>query len=97
MNSWAKNNINEIARIGIISGYDDKTFKPDNKTTRAEAVKMINNLLYRGELHNADATFEDLPSTHWASGHGEESIRTHRSKYTQDGEWMIEYIEEPLW
>lgn len=30
-----------LGKIGVVSGYDDKTFKPDNLVTRAEITKMI--------------------------------------------------------
>ena len=36
--------INYLSEKKIIQGYEDKSFKPDQKVTRSEAVKMI--LLY---------------------------------------------------
>ncbi len=44
---WAVNYINHIAENGLIAGYPDGTFKPDNNITRAEAIRIINNLLGR--------------------------------------------------
>ncbi|MHB8841226.1 MAG: Ig-like domain-containing protein [Candidatus Aquicultor sp.] len=39
--SWAKDYIGACAKTGIISGYSDSTFKPNNSATRAEAAKMM--------------------------------------------------------
>lgn len=38
---WAENTINKWADDGIISGYPDGTFKPDNPVTRAELSKIL--------------------------------------------------------
>ena len=38
---WAKDYILTAAKLGIIKGYADGTFKPDLPVTRAEALKMV--------------------------------------------------------
>jgi len=38
---WARDSIGACAKTGIVGGYLDNTFKPDNTATRAEAAKMI--------------------------------------------------------
>lgn len=35
---WAENDINLAAQLGIVRGYPDGTFKPDQNVTRAEAT-----------------------------------------------------------
>lgn len=40
---WAKKYINTIVAKGIMSGYADKTFKPDNKITVAEVCAILSN------------------------------------------------------
>ena len=42
---WAKDDIEEWSGKGLISGYEDGTFRPDDKITRAEFVKLINNVI----------------------------------------------------
>ncbi len=42
---WASGYINEVCNIGVINGYDDGTFRPDNDVTYQEAVKMLVSLL----------------------------------------------------
>lgn len=43
-NHWAKSYIERVASNGIVSGYDDKTFKPDNNVTVLEALVMLSRL-----------------------------------------------------
>lgn len=38
---WATDNIARIAMLGYFSGYEDGTFKPDNKITHEEFTKII--------------------------------------------------------
>lgn len=40
-NHWAKNEISILFGESVIQGYDDGTFKPDNKVTVCEFLKMV--------------------------------------------------------
>lgn len=42
---WAKKYIDSFSKSGYVEGYPDGTFKPDNQVTRAEFVKIVNNIL----------------------------------------------------
>lgn len=53
---WAKEEIYTLIRKGIINGYPDKTFKPDNYITRAEFLVLLSRA-YKWEL---DADLENL-------------------------------------
>ena len=44
-NHWALEYIKIASYLGIVQGYDDNTFKPNNPITRAEATKIISLLL----------------------------------------------------
>lgn len=44
---WAKNYIEACAASGLITGYTDGTFKPDQYITRAEAMAIVNRMLNR--------------------------------------------------
>ncbi|MBQ9757086.1 MAG: S-layer homology domain-containing protein [Clostridia bacterium] len=48
--SWAIGNIRTAREMGIINGYDDGTFKPNNNVLYEEAVKMIVCALGYGEM-----------------------------------------------
>ncbi len=59
------------AQSGLVNGYEDETFRPDNTITRAEVVTVVNRLLnltvsdkYVDESKQAN-TFKDI-SKHWA-------------------------------
>ena len=45
--SWARDYINRAAKLGLVSGYEDGTFRPQNQITRAEVMEIINNVLFR--------------------------------------------------
>ncbi len=42
---WAETHIRKLLDYGVVNGYPDGTFKPDNKPTRAEVATMISNAL----------------------------------------------------
>lgn len=54
---WAKKTISKLSDMGIVSGYPDGTFKPDNPVTRAELSKIISlafDLKESGEINYSD-------------------------------------------
>ncbi|QKS46422.1 glycosyl hydrolase 53 family protein [Paenibacillus cellulosilyticus] len=64
---WSASYIALVADAGIMTGYSDGSFKPDQYLSRAEAVTIINRIL--GLELTADVTtptWSDVPSTHWA-------------------------------
>lgn len=65
-NHWALKFINKAFNAKLVSGYGDNTFKPDNKTSRAEMVVMINKLLGRADLVTENSKFKDIIKGHWA-------------------------------
>ena len=57
--------IGSAQAAGIVSGYPDGSFKPDQEVSRAEMVAMINRAFaYEGS--GGDRTFTDLTPDHWA-------------------------------
>ena len=64
--SWYNTAVSVITRMGVIKGYPDGTFKPDNSITRAElaaiAARFARAMAMRG--NNVDG-FTDI-SGHWA-------------------------------
>lgn len=63
---WAYKQINTLAFLKVVNGYDDGTFKPNNPITRAEAVKIIASMFVHPELPVVNPDFKDIPTTHWA-------------------------------
>lgn len=43
-NHWAEKYIESVAEKGLVTGYDNKTFKPDNNVTVLEALVMMSRL-----------------------------------------------------
>lgn len=44
-NHWAKIHIEKLESYGIVNGYEDGTFRPDENITRGEAAAMVSNAL----------------------------------------------------
>lgn len=64
---WAAKEIAELSEKGVIVGYPDGTFKPDDNVTRAEFATMAIKAL--GQEHTTVAqpiNFADITPTHWA-------------------------------
>jgi len=67
--SWARKYINQAAEAGLVYGYKDGTFRPDQNITRAETIVMVNRIL--GRSASADTvvkgykTFSDVPANAW--------------------------------
>lgn len=55
---YAKESIDALYQKGYISGYNDRTFKPKNKITRAEAVTVLSNAA--SEIFNSDGKYAKI-------------------------------------
>ena len=90
---------NAFAR-GLISGYDDGTFRPSKTITRAETVKILNRLLKRSpdksliDEHNEFNKFTDLEKSHWAYYEIIEASFSHKYAIEKDAEiWATNEFE----
>jgi photosystem II stability/assembly factor-like uncharacterized protein len=82
---WAYQAIMNVSASGIMDGYGNQTFKPDQKLTRAEAVKVLNRLFNRGPLYGVEASsFTDVSTSYWAFTEIEEAAKIH--SYTRNAE-----------
>lgn len=64
---WAYQEITEMAEKGIIAGYSDRMFRPNNQVTRAEFAKiMIAAADVDIDKRSIPQTFKDVPKSHWA-------------------------------
>lgn len=61
--NWALVQITNLIDRGIVSGYPDGTFKPDNIVTRAEFISMINKAF--GFTAMGDVTYTDVKAGDW--------------------------------
>jgi S-layer family protein len=66
----------ETAKLrGIIDGYADGTFRPENPVTRGQTTKMLVMARGWGLQYPQSATFPDVPPTHWAFPYVETAVR----------------------
>ncbi|SHH39107.1 S-layer homology domain-containing protein [Caloranaerobacter azorensis DSM 13643] len=61
-----------LTALGVLNGYPDGTFRPNNSITRAEftaAVIRTLNLKAAADAAKGATQFTDVPADHWASGY----------------------------
>ena len=63
-NHWAKDNIQKFIDAGIINGYQDDTFRPDNNMTRAEFATILSKLLDDPNVPT-EHRYTDVPENAW--------------------------------
>ncbi|OKP93860.1 InlB B-repeat-containing protein, partial [Paenibacillus sp. P46E] len=66
---WAKGAIEKLAEAGVISGYEDVTFKPDKTITREEMVVLLSRILNLNTLtkDTTKGNFDDLKGSYAAN------------------------------
>ncbi|HEY9060902.1 MAG TPA: S-layer homology domain-containing protein [Pseudobacteroides sp.] len=83
---WAKGYINAISEDGIIMGYKDNTFRPNNKLTRMEMVVIILRALGYKDLKQMSLDFKDKKAIpDWASGYVAKAVELSIVNGYQDG------------
>ncbi|MFS1510876.1 S8 family peptidase [Chengkuizengella sp. SCS-71B] len=65
--NWAYKPIFLASQAGLINGYTDGTFAPNDNLSRVEAAKIIANALGK-EGVEGENPFKDIPQGYWASG-----------------------------
>ncbi|MBF2015150.1 MAG: family 10 glycosylhydrolase [Rivularia sp. T60_A2020_040] len=66
-NHWARPFIEALARRGILNGYPDGTFRPDNSVTRAEFAAIITTTFSRITKKREYVAFQDVADNYWAA------------------------------
>ena len=78
--------VSTLSKMGIIKGYEDGSFKPDQKTTRAETMTLVNRVLNRlpeakDDLHKDMKTWVDnMDETAWYYLAVQEATNSHYFK-----------------
>ena len=62
---WAKNEIIDLATLGIVEGYQDGFFYPDNPVTRGELATWLARLMALPLITPETDVFYDVPKEHW--------------------------------
>ena len=78
---WAEQAINNAAITGWVDGYEDGTFEPDSEITRAEAITLINRVLYRyireENMHEGMVNWSDNTEDKWYYEAIQEATNSH--------------------
>jgi len=67
-----EDSVGKLVTLGIIKGYEDGSFKPDQNITRAEFSKIACYLIgvqAAADLAKGSTKFSDVKADHWASGY----------------------------
>ena len=102
---WAFAYINNANSRGWVTGFPEGDFRPNNATSRAEAVTLINRVLERvpnptainyhlDDYLDGELLFDDLGRTHWAYYQIMEAAVERIYEVDEDGNetWMYIYI-----
>lgn len=67
--SETNTSIELLTNLGVLDGFDDGSFKPNETVTRAQMAKMICEALGYKNVMPTATDFIDVPTSHWASGY----------------------------
>ena len=62
-NAWYANTVGYAVKKGIVSGYPDGSFKPNQAITRAEFSSIV--ARFAALTQEKDLTFTDIDASHW--------------------------------
>jgi parallel beta-helix repeat protein len=65
-NYWAAQFIQQLSGRGVIAGFPDGSFRPEEPVTRAQFAAMVNKAFKKAQQRQA-INFTDVPSNYWAS------------------------------
>lgn len=63
---WAKPFIERVAREGVMAGFPDGTFKPEQTVTRAQFAAILRSAFSEDAVRKG-RTFKDVPAKYWAN------------------------------
>ncbi|MFA7412560.1 MAG: S-layer homology domain-containing protein, partial [Tissierellaceae bacterium] len=80
---WAEDVVEYMVEKGIIHGYPDGSFRPENNMTRAEFYKVVNELM--GYTAKTKIGFEDVVEGAWYYEHVQKAVG---AKYIEEAELL---------
>lgn len=89
---WAQAAIEKACSLGLIAGYEDGTFRPDQLVTRAQLVAILNEVLGRSpdiksvEHFTEETVFPDVDPESWYFHDIMEAAVAHQYKINKDTE-----------
>ncbi|MEJ8305607.1 S-layer homology domain-containing protein [Saccharibacillus sacchari] len=89
---WADGYIRAAAEAGLLKGYTNGTFRPDEPIARAELVTAVNRMLGRGPLlGELNVRWPDAPASYWAFRDIMEASVDHDYVRENGGEYWTEH------
>lgn len=90
---WAYNNIIKIQELGIINGYSDGSFKPDQYVTREEFATILSNLIHSPFINLSvlknTIDYEDVEESRWSNSYIEKT-NVYINGYSKNGKNYFE-------
>jgi S-layer homology domain len=74
-NYWAAQFIQSLAQRGVIAGFPDGSFRPDEQVTRAQFAAMLNKAFQKNQVRQV-SSFVDVRSNFWAASAIQQSYTT---------------------
>ena len=90
---WAKDEIAVAANNGWVNGYEDGSFRPQNKITRAETMSLVNRVLNRKPetaedlLENMAKWTDNADTNAWYYLAVQEATNSHYYKYKENSQY----------
>ena len=67
-NTYINEAVTVLSDLGILNGFEDGSFKPDETVTRAQMAKIICLCLGYDSVGASETLFTDVSTDHWAAG-----------------------------
>ncbi|CEQ17870.1 ZmpA/ZmpB/ZmpC family metallo-endopeptidase [Paraclostridium sordellii] len=88
---WAKNEVNYLASKGLLNGYEDGTFRPENPITRAEVATIL--VRSSGDIKQKfKKIFPDIDDSHWANKYIEKAAELGYMLGYEDGSFKPDQV-----
>lgn len=90
---WAKDEIAVAANNGWVNGYEDGSFRPQNKITRAETMSLVNRMLNRKPetaedlLENMTKWTDNADTNAWYYLAVQEATNSHYYEYKENSQY----------
>lgn len=84
---WCNNAISTLSNMGIIDGYEDGTFRPYAKITRAQFAKIAVGF-FETTKNDYQGYFSDVPADAWFSEYVEAAVNAGLIQGFQDGTYQ---------
>ncbi|MCX5726428.1 MAG: S-layer homology domain-containing protein [Candidatus Saganbacteria bacterium] len=82
---WNKRTIEYLGTIGILTGYPDGTFRPNETINRAEETTILIRSKFTEVATPETAPFNDVPLSHWAARYLSKAREEYIAKGYPDG------------